>query len=210
MLRVFQNREIERVGGTDTIPVDIRIIAATNRDLREMVEAKHFRQDLYFRLNVFPINIPPLRNRKEDIPELVDYFIERKSRELKLRIKPKLMPGAVDRLMNYHWPGNVRELENVIERELILHRNSPLAFESFEEFMISDIEHSNKDKTEETFILNDVISRHIRHVLRLTEGKIHGPDGAAELLGVNPSTLRNRMNKLWIPYGRNFTQKNSQ
>ena len=126
MLRVLQNREIERVGGSQTIPVDMRIIAATNRNLEGMVRSKQFREDLWFRLNVFPIRIPPLRERKEDIPPLVHHFIDRKSRELKLHPSPKLAPGAIERLVAYHWPGNVRELENIVERDLILHKDEPL------------------------------------------------------------------------------------
>jgi transcriptional regulator with GAF, ATPase, and Fis domain len=202
MLRVLQNREIERVGGTETIPVDIRIIAATNRDLREMIGSKHFREDLFYRLNVFPISIPPLRNRKEDIPELVDYFIRLKSQELKLGMEPKLSPGTIDRLLSYHWPGNVRELENVIERELILNTSGPLVFKHLDQFMKPVLESNADVKKTESLVLDDVISKHIRQVLRLTQGKIHGPEGTAELLGVNPSTLRNRLKKLGIHYGR--------
>ncbi len=207
MLRVLQNREIERVGGTQTIPVDIRIIAATNRNLKKMVQSKHFREDLYFRLNVFPIHIPPLRDRKEDIPELMDYFIQRKSRELKLGVQPELQPGAIDRLMSYRWSGNVRELENVIERELILQRNGPLAFMRFEHDGNVAEEPGVFREPEETLELNEVLSKHIVRVLQMTGGKIHGPGGAAALLGVNSSTLRNRMNKLGIPYGRHTTEK---
>jgi DNA-binding NtrC family response regulator len=133
---------------------------------------------------------------------LVDYFIGLKSRELKLGIKPKLSPGTIDRLLSYHWPGNVRELENVIERELILNRNGLLVFEHLDQFIKSDLEPNANGKTAEPLRLDDVISRHIRHVLRLTQGKIHGPEGTAELLDVNPSTLRNRMKKLGIHYGR--------
>ena len=116
MLRVLQYKELERVGGASPISLDIRLIAATNRDLEEMVKEKQLREDLWFRLNVFPIRIPPLRERKEDIPALVRHFLERKSREQKLPASPSLARGAIDRLMAYPWPGNVRELENVVER----------------------------------------------------------------------------------------------
>lgn len=122
LLRVLQSREIERVGGVKTIPLDIRIIAATNRNLEEMVKHKLFREDLWFRLNVFPISIPPLRHRTSDIPALVQYFIERKAKDLKLGEIPELAAGGIDTLMSYDWPGNVRELENIVERALILHR----------------------------------------------------------------------------------------
>jgi transcriptional regulator with GAF, ATPase, and Fis domain len=202
MLRVLQYKEIERVGGTNPISVDIRLIAATNRDLEEMVKAKQFREDLWFRLNVFPIRIPPLRERKEDIVALVHHFIRRKSRELKLPAPPPLAPGIIDRLMAYHWPGNVRELENVIERALILSKGTPLIFD--------DLIGEKRDQSSVIPVwtqdappkLDEVMSQHIRRVLEMTKGKVHGKGGAAEVLGINPSTLRNRMNQLGIPYGR--------
>ena len=118
LLRVLQYREIQRVGGSAPVPTDIRIIAATHRDLEEMVELGIFRQDLWFRLNIFPILIPPLRKRKTDIPAFVQHFIQRKSRALKLPAIPALAPQAIDRLMAYDWPGNIRELENLLERAL--------------------------------------------------------------------------------------------
>jgi transcriptional regulator with GAF, ATPase, and Fis domain len=129
LLRVLQHREIERVGGANRIPVDIRVIAATNKDLPALVQQGRFREDLWFRLNVFPIAIPPLRERSADIPALVQHFIERKAGELKIGETPQLAPGAIDDLMAYVWPGNVRELENVIERSMILHRGEPLNFD---------------------------------------------------------------------------------
>jgi transcriptional regulator with GAF, ATPase, and Fis domain len=202
MLRVLQYKEIERVGGTNSISVDIRLIAATNRDLEERVKTKQFREDLWFRLNVFPIRVPPLRERKNDIPALVHHFVERKSRELKLPVPPPLARGVIDRLMAYHWPGNVRELENVIERALILGKGTPLVF--------NDLIGEKRDQssaipagTQDAPIkLDEVMSQHIRQVLKMTNGKVHGKGGAAEVLGINPSTLRNRMNQLGIPYGR--------
>jgi transcriptional regulator with GAF, ATPase, and Fis domain len=202
MLRVIQEKVIERVGGTKTIPVDIRIIAATHRNLEEMVGLEQFRKDLWFRLNVFPIEIPPLRDRKGDIPSLVRYFMDRKSKELKLHPQPKLAPGAIERLMDYHWPGNVRELENMVERALILNRTGPLSFDrlilTYQEEEPAALAH----REDGSLILDEVISRHIRSVLKMTKGKVHGPRGAAEVMGLNPSTLRNRMNKLGIFYGR--------
>ena len=129
LLRVLQNKEIERVGGTKTIRLDIRIIAATNRDLEELVEDGKFREDLWFRLNVFPIWIPPLRERAVDIPALLQHFIHTKSKELKLPCIPELSPLAVDLLLDYHWPGNVRELQNIVERALILNPSGPLRFD---------------------------------------------------------------------------------
>jgi transcriptional regulator with GAF, ATPase, and Fis domain len=124
LLRVLQSREIERVGGVETISLDIRVIAATNRNLEEMVKNRKFREDLWFRSNVFPILVPPLRHRSSDIPSLVKHFIDRKAKELKISATTTLAHGAIDSLMAYDWPGNVRELENVIERAMILHREN--------------------------------------------------------------------------------------
>jgi len=204
LLRVFQYKEIERIGGTNPISVDIRIIAATNRNLQEMVKTNRFRLDLWFRLNVFPIHIPPLRERKEDIPALVHYFMERKSRDLKIPTPPPLESGVIDRLVSYHWPGNVRELENVIERSLIRGKGASLTF--------IDVDDQNpveglpiQDLPQDTLRLDEAMSLHIRRVLKMTNGRVHGKGGAAEVLGINPSTLRNRMNKLGINYGRGVT-----
>jgi DNA-binding NtrC family response regulator len=182
--------------------VDIRLIAATNRDLEEMVKAKQFREDLWFRLNVFPIHIPPLRERKEDIPALLRHFLERKSRELKLSASPPLARGVIDRLMAYPWPGNVRELENVVERALILSKGKPLTFDDLSEGKSEDKSKIPSSTQDEPLKLDEVMSWHIRRVLEMTKGKVHGQGGAAEVLGINPSTLRNRMNQLGIPYGR--------
>jgi transcriptional regulator with GAF, ATPase, and Fis domain len=201
LLRVLQSREIERVGGDKTIHLDIRIIAATNRNLEEMVQANTFREDLWFRLNVFPIWIPPLRERTADIPALLQHFINLKSKELNLPLIPAVSPGAVDALMQYHWPGNVREMENIVERSMILNPEGPLAFGSFSiSYRNEAPAMSGRPSGHER--LDDVISAHIQEILSGTKGKIHGPGGAADLLGINPSTLRNRMNKLGIKYGR--------
>jgi len=201
LLKVLQSKEIERVGGVKTISLDIRIIAATNRNLEEMVKLNQFREDLWFRLNVFPIWIPPLRERKTDIPALLQHFISLKARELKLPAIPTLSPGAIDPLMEYHWPGNVRELENVIERSLILNPSGPIHFENL------NLRQPKKNvelgvQSEEIDNLDEIISRHIRRILSKTKGKVNGPDGTAAFLGINPSTLRNRMKKLGIDYGR--------
>jgi transcriptional regulator with PAS, ATPase and Fis domain len=198
LLRVLQNKIIERVGGVESISVDIRIIAATNRDLEEMVAGGKFREDLWFRLNVFPIKIPPLRARRSDIPALVDHFIEHKSRELKYRKQPTLAPDAITRLKNYSWPGNVRELENVVERELILNKNGPLSFQNIAQAPAEDALPPMAPSDREVLTLDEAMSRHIKHVLTLTKGRIHGPGGAAEILRINPSTLRNRMKKLGV------------
>jgi len=201
LLKVLQSKEIERVGGVKTIPLDIRIIAATNRNLEDMVANHQFREDLWFRLNVFPIWIPPLRERISDTPALVQHFINLKSRELKLPAIPTLASGAIDPLMEYHWPGNVRELENVIERALILNPKGPLTFEHLN-LRSPKRTLELQGQSEEAGNLDEVVSRHIRRVLSRTKGKVNGPDGAAALLGINPSTLRNRMKKLGIDYGR--------
>jgi formate hydrogenlyase transcriptional activator len=202
MLRVLQYKEIERVGGTNSISVDIRLIAATNRNLEEMFKAKQFREDLWFRLNVFPIRIPPLSERKEDIPALVHHFIKRKSHELRLPVPPPLAHGVIDRLMAYHWPGNVRELENVIERALILSKGQPLTFDDLAGGKPNNGSLIHVEPQEAPLKLDEVTSQHICRVLEMTKGKVHGKGGAAEALGINPSTLRNRMNQLGIPYGR--------
>jgi formate hydrogenlyase transcriptional activator len=202
MLRVLQYKEIERVGGTNPISVDIRLIAATNRNLEEMVKAKQFREDLWFRLNVFPIRIPSLSERKEDIPALVHHFIKRKSQELRLPVPPPLAHGVIDRLMAYRWPGNVRELENVIERALILSKGQPLTFDDLAGGKPKDASLIHFEAQEAPLKLDEVTSQHIHRVLEMTKGKVHGKGGAAEVLGINPSTLRNRMNQLGIPYGR--------
>ncbi len=202
MLRVLQYKEIERVGGTDPVSVDIRLIAATNRNLEEMVKAKQFREDLWFRLDVFPIRVPPLSDRKGDIPALVHHFIKRKSRELRLPAPPPLAPGVIDRLVAYHWPGNVRELENVIERALILSKGHPLTFDDLAGKNPKGTPQIQTEAQDAPLKLDEVTSQHIRRVLDITKGKVHGKGGAAEVLGINPSTLRNRMNQLGIPYGK--------
>jgi transcriptional regulator with GAF, ATPase, and Fis domain len=202
LLRVLQHREIERVGGTDRIPVDIRIIAASNKDLPAMVRSGRFREDLWFRLNVFPIAVPPLRDRPSDIPALVQHFIERKAGELKVGETPQLAAGAIDQLMAYDWPGNVRELENLVERSMILHRGEPLRFDDLGTAFPKDGSEFVSMVDDERLDLDTVNRRHIQRVLGMTGGKIHGPGGAGELLGVNPNTLRSRMRKLGIRFGR--------
>ena len=202
MLRVLQDKSIHRVGGTSQIKVDIRILAATHQNPPEMVKKRVFRDDLWFRVNVFPIIIPPLRDRKEDIPALVHHFIEKKSKELQMPHLPKLAPGAMAPLMGYSWPGNVRELENVIERALILSKGRPLTFNNIV-WLDDHMEHEELTTQKDDFLdLDRAMSKHIKHALEMTKGRIHGPAGAAQLLGINPSTLRNRIRKLGIIHGR--------
>jgi transcriptional regulator with GAF, ATPase, and Fis domain len=203
LLHVLQKKEIERVGGTSSIPVDIRIISATHRNLEDMIASGRFREDLWFRLNVFPITIPPLRQRREDIPALVHHFIDCKSIELKLSERPALAPGAIDRLIAYDWPGNVRELENMVERALIQYRGGVLSFETFLPRSVSEgREMVDDDRHRALPPLDEINARHIRRALKMSGGKINGPGGAGQILGLHPNTLRKRMNKLGIPFGR--------
>ena len=206
LLRVLQQKEIQRLGGTEKIKLDIRVIAATHRDLKLMLESGKFREDLFFRLNVFPIPIPPLRERKEDIPALLQHFILEKSKDMKFGYTPYLMPDELERLMAYPWPGNVRELENAVERAMILGMGQK--YLSFSDFFVSQLKStpaSNKKSEKPGFLtLDAAISRHITSVLEETGGKIHGKGGAAELLSVNPSTLRHRIKKLGITSRKTF------
>ena len=180
----------------------LRVLAATNRDLEAMVEAGTFRQDLFFRLNVFPIRIPPLRKRMADIPTLTQHFIHKKARQMGLPDLPLSAAGAIDRLMDYHWPGNVRELENVVEREIIIRPQGPLRFADIRPLAANHRTEGQKPDEAELVALDQVLIRYISKVLRKTGGKVEGPGGAAEILQVNPSTLQNRMKKLGIPFGR--------
>ena len=201
LLRVLQEKEIERIGGTKSIKVDIRVIAATHRELPDMIKKGMFREDLYFRIKVFPILHPPLRERRGDIPALVQYFMHKKSLEMKLGFIPTLESKALERLMAYDWPGNVRELENAVERALILCQRKPLTFADLDSSPHTPRELPT-EKADERLTLNQVMERHIRRVLKTTRGKIEGKGGAAELLGIKPGTLRHRMRLLGIPFGR--------
>ena len=209
LLRVLQEKVVERVGGTESIPVDIRIVAATHRNLEAMVQQGTFREDLYFRLKVFPIVIPPLRERVSDIPLLVQHFLRRKTRELKIHEISTVAPGAVDRLMSYDWPGNVRELENTIERAIILSRGKPLTFDDIIPSGRSVAAERSRllGNADSPRTLDSVVADHIGRTLEQTGGKVHGEGGAADLLGLNPSTLRNKMRRLGIPFGRIVKKK---
>lgn len=204
LLRVLQNHEIERVGGVVSIPVDIRVIAATHRNLESMVRENSFREDLWFRLSVFPIIVPPLRHRREDVPALTRFFVEHKSREFGIAMPPAIAPGALERLKNYRWPGNVRELENLVERELIRHRGGQLTFDTLlpieNENCSTHIHAVTELHTPTT--LDEAITQQISTALKMSGGKIHGPGGAAEMLGIKANTLRSRMDRLGMQYGR--------
>ncbi len=202
LLRVLQNREIDRVGGHDPIPVAIRVIAATHRNLESMVLENTFREDLWFRLNVFPIILPPLRQRREDIPTLTMHFISRKAREIGIKNLPTIAPGALERMQRYGWPGNVRELENLVERELILHRDGSLCFDSLPFELPGGGIQRNKPPTSPPGRLDQVVTNHIVRTLHYCRGRVNGSGGAAEILGLHPNTLRARMKKLGIQFGR--------
>jgi transcriptional regulator with GAF, ATPase, and Fis domain len=205
LLRVIQDKTIERVGCSDPIKVDIRIICATHRDLQQMVLEKSFREDLWFRLNVFPITIPPLRDRKLDIPALARHFVRKKCREMGIRAHPTISPAQIKKIANYAWPGNVRELENSVERALI----RALAGPSNEGMIFDDAgrpPQQSKPPTpnleQEVLTLDEVMRNHIENVVLLCNNRIDGPNGAAGRLGINPSTLRHRMRKLGITFGK--------
>jgi transcriptional regulator with GAF, ATPase, and Fis domain len=202
LLRVLQEKEIERVGGSHPIKVDIRIISATHKDLERLVSSGSFRDDLYYRLSVFPIRIPPLRERKVDVPALVEFFIRKKAKEMGLRSIPQLAPGAMDQLMDYHWPGNVREIGNAVERALILSGSNILRFDDILGSKHELVSESTGHVSAGPLNLNEVEANHILRVLNMTGGRIEGRKGAAVLLGVHPGTLRHRMKKLGVPFGR--------
>ncbi len=206
LLRALQDKEIERVGGTKTIPVNVRIIAATHRDMAELVRTGVFREDLWFRLNVFPITLPPLRHRKEDIPALVHHFLGKKSKDLKIYPTPTVSIEEIERLKACRWPGNIRELENLIERELIYIRgkkeNGRLTFVHLETIEKTESASSELVTGDNLLTLDENMSRQIRQALQMSGGRVSGPRGAAQLLGINPNTLRGRMKKLGITFKR--------
>ena len=201
-LHVLQDKTFERVGGGAIRTADVRILAATHRNLEALADKGTFRRDLLFRLNVFPITIPPLRRRKIDIPPLAAHFIRKISGDMGLAELPKAAPGAVDKLLEYDWPGNVRELANVIEREIIIRKDSPLTFES----IIPPGYGADEQSDSNDLNLDKAVSRQIIRALRRSKGVVEGPGGAAELLGLNPRTLQSRMRKLGIPFGRKAGQ----
>jgi DNA-binding NtrC family response regulator/signal transduction histidine kinase len=192
LLRVIQEGRFERVGGTKTITVDVRIIAATNRDLEKAVQERKFREDLFFRLNVFPIRMPPLRDRREDIPLLVWAFVKEFGRSMGKTIDAIPRP-VLEALQQYEWPGNIRELRNVIERAMILCHVPTLRIE-----LPSPPETSRAEQPAEDLSLEAVERRHILAVLKKTGWRVSGPRGAAALLGLKPTTLESRMARLGI------------
>jgi len=190
LLRALQEREFERLGSNRTKKVDVRLVAATNRDLDKMMENREFRSDLYYRLNVFPIRIPPLRERPEDIPLLVRYFTQKYGRLMQKQIE-SIPAAALRKLSSWHWPGNIRELENFIERSVILTQGTAL------QAPIASL--SNNGTTSPVVGTREANERdQIVRVLKTTNGRIAGPDGAAARMDIKRTTLISRMKKLGI------------
>jgi len=191
LLRALQEKEFERLGGTRTIPVDVRLVAATNRNLEKMVADREFRSDLYYRLRVFPVTIPPLRERREDIPLLVRYFVSKHARQMDKRIET--IPNDVMKaLTRWPWPGNVRELENFIERAVILTSGPALRIP------FAELQTSAAETAEPSATLESTEREHILRVLRESKGLIAGPKGAAARLGLKRTTLNSKLKKLGI------------
>jgi formate hydrogenlyase transcriptional activator len=204
LLRVLQEREFERLGSTRTIRTDARLIAATNRDLKTMVEEQRFRSDLYYRLNVFPIRVPSLRERKEDIPQLVRHFVKEFSRRNQ-RVIDTIPSETMQALVRYHWPGNIRELQNVIERAVIISRGPVLNvavteltpdLASTSAPMVTDAKSASHESLQQ--MLEETERNQILRALEEANGVVAGPNGAAARLGVKRSTLQLRMQKLGI------------
>lgn len=209
LLRVLQEQQFERVGESRTRNVDVRIIAATNRKLKDQVEQGNFREDLFFRLNVFPIESVPLRKRPEDIPLLTQYFIQRAVIRAK-KTGLKISLSELEKLKRYHWPGNIRELENVIERQVILARDNNIRFNELvtvnSERVTQEVINNNKVLTDAE--IKDQDRRNLLVALDKSQGKVFGEGGAAELLGMKPTTVVSRLKKYLIdprdfkPYGQ--------
>ena len=185
LLRALQERVIERVGG-DAVTVDVRVVAATNRDLASEVRARRFRADLYYRLNVFPVTVPPLRERRTDIPDLVSYFLQRFAHQ-HCRDVNAIAPATMRSISAYDWPGNVRELQNLIERAVIVSEGPMMAFDSG--WLVG----ASVPETAQTWAAQE--RQRIRDALRATNGRVYGPGGAAHRLGLNPTTLYGKMKK---------------
>jgi formate hydrogenlyase transcriptional activator len=191
LLRVLQEQEFERLGSTRTQQVNIRLVAATNRNLAEMVKRSEFRSDLYYRLNVFPIPLPPLRARRDDIPALVEHFVELYSRRMDKPID-QIAPDTMSALTSYPWPGNIRELQNFIERSVIMTSGNVL------QPPLATLQSSTGAESLGAVTLEDAERDHIRKILEQTHWVVAGPNGAAARLGIKRSTLYFRMQKLGI------------
>src|SRR5947209_13181611 len=200
LLRVLQEGELERVGEERTRRVNVRLVTATNRDLRAEAEAGRFRQDLFYRLSVFPVELPPLRKRKEDIPLLAEHFVQLSARKLG-RGTPRLTLAAVQRLQQYDWPGNVRELQHVIERAVITAENGRLAVDlpsSPKPTRVAEPVAPKADRVRTDAEIRQLEADNIRAALKAASGKVSGPGGAAQLLGMKPTTLASRIQALAI------------
>jgi transcriptional regulator with GAF, ATPase, and Fis domain len=195
LLRVLESGEFERLGSPRTVKVDVRIISATNRDLARFVSEGGFREDLYYRLNVFQITVPPLRERREDILPLVWSFVQEFSKRMGKRIESIPQKG-VEALQAYPWPGNVRELRNIIERAMII-TTGPVLY--------ADVPKIAESKTDYFSTLEEAEKRHIIEALDTTGWRVSGKDGAAEILGINPKTLESRMQRLGIERSKKNT-----
>jgi len=195
LLRVLQEKEIDRVGGRASIKVNVRVVAATNKNLEAEVERGHFRMDLFYRLNVFPITVPPLRERKDDIPLLAEFFIANFNKKLNRKIKG-FTGKAMAELLQYSWPGNVRELEHFIERSVLLARDETIKSVELPYHQSTTVHQDQLAEKIKTMEQNDI--DHITKVLKLAKGKISGPGGAAELLNLPYSTLVSKIRKLGI------------
>jgi formate hydrogenlyase transcriptional activator len=191
LLRVLQEGEFERVGSSQTIKVDVRVIAATNRNLKEVVGSGIFRSDLFYRLNVFPLEVPALRDRKEDVPLLVSFFLSKFGKKLGKHIRG-VSQKAMERLTSYSWPGNIRELQNVVERSVVLATGPIVQIDD------SIVQSDGAARESPLDTLENIERNHIMRALNETHWVVHGKKGAAEILGINPSTLRSRMEKLGI------------
>jgi formate hydrogenlyase transcriptional activator len=194
LLRVLQGHGIERVGGNEPLTVDVRVIAATHQDLAAAMNQGHFRPDLFFRLNVFPIHVPPLRNRREDIPDLVRHFLHHFGRRLNKPVAG-VSPATIRLLSDYHWPGNVRELENIVERAMIVTAGDTLQVDP--DWLKPPAE--NQTSLPSPSALAELERGAILDALERCHGKIYGPGGAAEILGLKPTTLYGKMRKHRIP-----------
>jgi formate hydrogenlyase transcriptional activator len=214
LLRVLQEHEFEPVGSSRPLRVDVRVIAATNRNLREAVEAGRFRSDLFYRLNVFPIELPPLRERRSDIPQLVAFCLSRFSQRLGKKIDG-VSRESMENLMNYPWPGNIRELQNVIERAIIVSADPTLRWDrdlmpvagaakgmEVPETDAPEDRQADLESPKPLLTLDEVERNHIRAALQHTGGVVDGPKGAARILNLHPNTLRHRMDKLGIKGSR--------
>jgi len=188
LLRVLEERQIERLGSPTSIPVDVRIVAATHRDLEQRIEDETFREDLFYRLNVFPIRVPPLRERLEDVPALVWRFVEENSKRLRKHIDV-VSPDSMARLQEHSWPGNIRELRNVVERAMIIATGSELTI---------PLPPRTSSARQCSTKLLDVQKDHIHSVLQAARWRIRGTGGAADQLGLRPTTLETRMAKLGL------------